>query len=44
MVAIANERKTPFLVIANDLFDKITVTKAQIKRAVKAHCGSDTRR
>ena len=35
MVAIANERKAHFIVVAGDLFDKITVTKAQIERAVK---------
>ena len=35
LVAIANERKAHFIVIAGDLFDKTTVTKAQIERAVK---------
>ena len=35
MVAIANERKAHFIVVAGDLFDKTNVTKAQIERAVK---------
>ena len=35
LVATANERKAHFLVIAGDLFDKTTITKAQIERAVK---------
>ena len=35
MVATANERHAHFIVVAGDLFDKITVTKAQIERAVK---------
>lgn len=35
MVAIANDRKAHFIVVAGDLFDKTTVTKAQIERAVK---------
>jgi DNA repair protein SbcD/Mre11 len=34
MVATANERKTHFIVVAGDLFDKTTVTKAQVERAV----------
>jgi hypothetical protein len=35
MVTIANERAAHFIVVAGDLFDKITVTKAQVERAVK---------
>jgi exonuclease SbcD len=35
MVATANERHAHFIVVAGDLFDKITVTKAQIERAAK---------
>jgi exonuclease SbcD len=35
MVATANERHAHFIVVAGDLFDKTTVTKAQIERAVK---------
>jgi exonuclease SbcD len=35
MVATANERHAHFIVVAGDLFDKITVTKAQVERAVK---------
>lgn len=35
MVATANDRKADFLVVAGDLFDKTTVTKAQVERAVK---------
>lgn len=35
LVAIANERAAHFFVVAGDLFDKTTVTKAQIERAVK---------
>ena len=35
LVATANERQAHFFVVAGDLFDKPTVTKAQIERAVK---------
>ncbi len=35
LVATANERAAHFFVVAGDLFDKTTVTKAQIERAVK---------
>jgi exonuclease SbcD len=35
MVATANDRKAHFIVVAGDLFDKTTVTKAQIERAAK---------
>jgi len=35
MVATANERHAHFMVVAGDLFDKTTVTKAQVERAVK---------
>lgn len=35
LVATANERKAHFLVVAGDLFDKTSVTKAQIERTVK---------
>jgi DNA repair exonuclease SbcCD nuclease subunit len=35
MVTTANDRKAHFFVVAGDLFDKTTVTKAQIERAVK---------
>lgn len=34
MVTTANERAAHFFVVAGDLFDKTTVTKAQIERAV----------
>jgi hypothetical protein len=34
LVGTANERKAHFLVVAGDLFDKTSVTKAQIERAV----------
>ena len=36
MVATANERNAHFIVVAGDLFDKTTVTKAQVERTVKA--------
>jgi hypothetical protein len=35
MVITANERKAHFVVVAGDLFDKTTVTKAHVERAVK---------
>lgn len=35
MVVIANERRAHFIVVAGDLFDKTTITKAQIERVVK---------
>jgi DNA repair protein SbcD/Mre11 len=35
LVVTANERKAHFIVVAGDLFDKTTVTKAQVERAVK---------
>jgi 3',5'-cyclic AMP phosphodiesterase CpdA len=35
MVTTANERKAHFIVVAGDLFDKATVTKTQVDRAVK---------
>jgi DNA repair exonuclease SbcCD nuclease subunit len=35
LVATANDRNAHFMVVAGDLFDKTTVTKAQIERAVK---------
>ena len=35
MVATANLRAAHFFVVAGDLFDKITVTKAQVERAAK---------
>lgn len=35
MVATANERSAHFIVVAGDLFDKTTVTKPQIEKAVK---------
>lgn len=35
LVATANERKAHFFVVAGDLFDKTTVTKAQVERSVK---------
>lgn len=35
LVVTANERRAHFLVVAGDLFDKTSVTKAQIERAVK---------
>lgn len=35
MVTTANDRAAHFIVVAGDLFDKTTVTKAQIERAVK---------
>lgn len=35
MVTTANDRKAHFIVVAGDLFDKTTLTKAQIERAVK---------
>jgi len=35
LVTTGNDRKAHYLVIAGDLFDKTTVTKAQIERAVK---------
>lgn len=35
MVITANDRKAHFMVVAGDLFDKTTVTKAQVERAVK---------
>jgi exonuclease SbcD len=35
MVATANLRAAHFIVVAGDLFDKITVTKAQVERAAK---------
>lgn len=35
LVTTANDRKAHFIVVAGDLFDKTTVTKAQIERAVK---------
>jgi DNA repair exonuclease SbcCD nuclease subunit len=35
MVTTANERAAHFIVVAGDLFDKTTVTKAQVERAVK---------
>jgi hypothetical protein len=35
IVATANDRKAHFIIVAGDLFDKTTVTKAQIERAVK---------
>lgn len=35
MVTTANDRKAHFIVVAGDLFDKTTVTKGQIERAVK---------
>lgn len=35
LVTTASERKAHFMVIAGDLFDKTTVTKAQVERAVK---------
>ncbi len=35
MVTIANERAAHFIVVAGDLFDKTTVTKAQVEGAVK---------
>lgn len=35
MVATANVRKAHFMVIAGDLFDKTTVTKAQIERTIR---------
>jgi exonuclease SbcD len=34
MIATANERKADFIVVAGDLFEKTTVTKGQIERAV----------
>lgn len=35
MVTTANDRKAHFIVVAGDLFDKTTLTQAQIERAVK---------
>ncbi|MEY3895904.1 MAG: hypothetical protein RLZZ214_1424 [Verrucomicrobiota bacterium] len=35
LVTAANDREAHFIVVAGDLFDKTTVTKAQIERAVK---------
>ena len=35
MVATANDRNAHFIVVAGDLFDKTTITKAQVERAVK---------
>lgn len=35
VVATANDRAAHFLVVAGDLFDKTTVTKAQVERVVK---------
>jgi len=35
LVATANQREAHFLVVAGDLFDKQTVTKGQIERAVR---------
>ncbi|MCF7675036.1 MAG: metallophosphoesterase [Akkermansiaceae bacterium] len=35
MVATANNRKAHFIVVAGDLFDKTTITKAQIERVVR---------
>lgn len=35
LVATANHRQANFIVVAGDLFDKTTVTKAQIERVVK---------
>jgi exonuclease SbcD len=35
LVTTANERKADFFVVAGDLFDKTTVTKAQVERVVR---------
>jgi predicted phosphodiesterase len=35
LVITANERKADFFVVAGDLFDKTTVTKAQVERVVR---------
>lgn len=35
MVATANDRNAHFIVVAGDLFDKTSVSKAQVERAVK---------
>ena len=35
LVAMANQRQAHFMVVAGDLFDKQTVTKGQIERAVR---------
>jgi DNA repair exonuclease SbcCD nuclease subunit len=35
LVSTANERKADFFVVAGDLFDKTTVTKAQVERVVR---------